>query len=280
MTDKLTNFVIEFDYNLEALQKIKEGMLSIDKTNIEEVEGAVKQLVKIRRGIETKGKSYRDEANAFNKMVISKEKEYVEIIEPLEIEYKEILEKDKQAKIVEARMALLPMKKDQLSLLKVKQSTDEEILALSDEEWVIFYQAKADEHKKQIAYEVEQERLDKERKEREERMEKELKKRHEEEKAAMVKKAEEDKIKAVEDAKREVELEAKKKEEAEQARIKKESDAKKAQEEAEAKAKAEMEADQKYKDFLKENNFNLETDIIEEHADGVYIYRFVASFKK
>ncbi len=280
MTDKITNFVIEFDYNIEALQKIKEEMLSINKENIEEVEGAVKQLVKIRRSIETKGKTYRDEANAFNKMVISKEKEYVSIIEPLETEYKELIEQDKQRKIIEARKALLPMKKEQLQLLKVLQPSDEEILSFTDEQWVIFYQSKLDEHKKQIAYEEEMERKEMERKEREEQIKKEAEAKAEIEKAEALKRAEEEKIKAVENAKREAEEKAQKEKQEREEAERKEKEAEEARLKKEADEKAKLEADKKYQQFLNDNNFNEETDRLVEKDGVVRLYRLVAEFNK
>ncbi len=147
----ISNIIVEFDYNKEALEKVKEEFSNIDKTNIEEVSNAVKTLVKMRGLIQKKGKTYRDDANAFNKSVIAKENEYVGIIEPLELEFKEIIEADKQAKIIEARKALLQNKKDQLSLLTaISKISDEDILAMDDEQWVNFFSGKFEENKSHL----------------------------------------------------------------------------------------------------------------------------------
>lgn len=270
--------VIEFDYNIETLEKFKAEYSTLDRKDIDKVQGAVKELVKMRGAIQKKGKTYRDDANAFNKMVLSKEKEYVGIIEPLELELKDVLAKEEERKVIEARKDLLPMKKQQLSVLRITQPTDEEILAMNEEEWVAFYNLKFSEHTGVIEREKIAEEEQKLRAEREAQIKKEAEERAEKQREELIKKAEEDKIKAVEEAKKEAEQKALKEKQAreDEERERKEAEDKAKQEEIERSKK--LEADQKYQNFLKENNYNSETDII-VNKDGIKIYRLVALYK-
>lgn len=281
METKTTNFVIEFDYNLEALNAIKSEVLAIDKGNISEVENAVKQLVKVRRAIQTKGKSYRDEANAFNKTVLDKEKEYVGIIEPVEIEYKELLEKEEQRKVIEARKGLLPSKKKQLAVLKVLQPTDEEILALNEEEWVAFLNTKLAEHEQTLLDEARIEQEQKVRKEREEQIKKDAEERAKIEQAEALKKAEEDKIKAVEAVKKEAELKELREKQAREDEARREQEAKEAKQKAEAEAAKKMEADKKYQNWLKQNGYTEETKtdfVLEKVGNKVRLSKIIGIF--
>lgn len=241
------NAVIKFEYNIEQLNKLADEAKSIDITNLDEVQETTKKLVKIRGLIQKQGKTYRDDANAFNKRVLSEEKKYLEIIEPIETEYKQLIEEDKQKRIIEARKELLPTKKSQLSLLKITQPTDEEILSLDEDGWVTFYNTKFQEHEQTTLREEEEKRREQEQKEREERLVKEAQEKAEREKQEEIAKIQKEK-------------------EFEELRAKE--------------AQEKLEADQKYQDFLKENNYNEETDRIVEKDGSVRIYRFVAEFKK
>lgn len=276
---EIKNVIIEFDYNIEQLNKVKEELSTINKQDIGELDTATKQLVKIRRAIQTKGKSYRDDANAFNKMVLSKEKEYLEIIQPLEVEYKELLEAEKERQIVEARKELLPNKKKQLSVLKIQQPTDEEILAMDENQWVEFYDQKFAEHEANIENEKRAEQEEKERKEREEQIKKEAEEKAKREAEEAVKRAEEEKKKAVEEAKKEAELKALREKQEEEEKVRQEKEAEEAKRKAEEEAKEKMEADKKYQDFLKANNYNEATDLIQRDGGEVKIFRLVATFK-
>lgn len=246
---ELNKILVEFDFNKEQLELIKQEALAVEKTNIPQVEETIKKLVKVRRAIQAKGKEYRDDANAFNKSVLSKEKEYVEIIEPVELDFKKIVEDDKQNKIIAARRELLPNRKKHLSLLKVAMPTDEEILQLDDAGWVVFYDSKVNEHEKAVEHEKRKEQDEKDREEREKKIAQE----------------------AADKAMREAEEKARKdKEEAE--RLERERIAKEEEE------KAKLEAGKKYKAFLAENSFDEKTDILKRDGDSIKIYRFVAQF--
>jgi len=278
---EIKNFVIEFDYNLETLNKVKDTALAIDKTNIEEVENTVKQLVKIRRAIEIKGKTYRDEANAFNKMVLSKENEYVKIIEPIEAEFKEILEADKQRQVIEARKELLPMKKQQLSVLKVLSPNDDVIIGMNDEEWIAFYNEKFTEHTRQVENEAKAEQQEKERIEREANIKQEAEERAKIAQAEAFKKAEDDKIKAVENAKKEMELKALKVKQEADLKIQKQQEAEEAKLKAEMESRTKMEADKKYQNWLKENGYTEDKKsdfIVEKVGNKIRLSKIVAFY--
>ena len=250
--EDINNLVVLFDYNKEQLEALKNQFSMVDKENKEEVDNAIKVLVKARGRIQNQGKSYRDDANAYNKAVISKEKEYVSIIEPLELELKEVLAEMKKKEIIEVRKELLPMKKEQIAMLdSVEMPADDFILSLDDTQWVSFYAQKMSEHKANQEREAQRVIDEANREEREAKIKQEA-----EEKAKYD--FEQAQIK-------------KEKDEAEQ----KERDIKKAQEE-----KAKLEADTKYQEFLKENNFNETTDRIVEKDGIVRMYRLVAEFKK
>lgn len=241
------SFVVKFDYNSAVLNKLVDELSVVDESNIEEVDEARKKLVKIRTSITKQGKSFRDEANAYNKKVLAEEKEYLGIIAPLEEKFKKIVDDEKQKQIIEARKELLPMKRKQLdSLPHGLKATDEEILAMDDEQWVKFFQDSMDVNQKELDR-IEQEKKDaKERKAREKQI------------------AEE----AAEKAKKEAEEKA-------EADKKAEEDRKERQAQEEADKQAKLEADKKYQQFLKDNNFDESTDIIKRTDSEVKIYRLV-----
>jgi len=244
--------LIKFDYNIDQLLFIAKEAKAIDTNNIEELETATKSLVKARGIIQKQGKSYRDDANAYNKMVLEKEKEYVQIIEPIELEYKALIEQHKQNLILEVRKEMLPMKKEQLSLLTTLDPfTDEYLLSLDDSQWVEFYQTAMANNKSNIEREEQQKIDDANRLERESQIAKD----------------------AEEKAKREFENEQKHK--AEQEELAKKQAILKAKEE-----KEKLELDKSYQDFLKGNNFDEVTDIIVEKDGVVRLYRLVAEYTK
>jgi len=261
--ENITNQVISFDYNKEQLEALKNQFSIVDRESKEEVDNAVKVLVKARGIIQKQGKTYRDDANAYNKAVLAKEKEYVEIIEPLEIELKEVLAEMKNKEIIEARKELLPMKQKQLELLTtIEKPSDDFILSLDDTAWVEYYasQMKLDESNKEA--EIQKAKYAEEQQARE---------------AQIAKEAEEKAKRDFEEA--QARKEAQEKAEAEnKARIEAEEKAKAEAKEQEEKAK--LLADEKYQAWLSENNYNEATDRTVEKDGTVRLYRLVAEFTK
>ena len=250
MTQELTT--INFEYNLDLLQGIADQALKIDKSDIQSVKEKSKELVKIRGIIQKKGKEYRDESNAFNKRVLEKEKEFVGVIEPVEIELKSIIAKYEENLVIEARKELLPIKKQQLELLDTLPTIEDNfILSLDESQWTSFYAQKMTEHKLNQDRETQRIADEVNRAEREAQIAKE----------------------AQEKAKRDFEeLQARKEKE--------EFDRKEREAREAEKAKAQLESDAKYQQFLLENNFNDVTDRIVEKDGVVRIYRLVAEFQK
>jgi len=257
------NTPIKFDHTRETLSQIASKAATINKEDIEEVKETVKALVKARGVIQKQGKSMRDEAIAHNKQVLSDEKELVGIIEPTELEYKQLIADHEHKLVLEARKALLPMKKKQIEALEHRpMPADEDLLNMDDEAWVQFYAG-------QFELNEQENELIKERAERE--------KQAEEDKAELVAKmeakAEEDKARAVEEERQR----ADRKKQQEQEDQERAEQQKKKEEELAAQALA---ADTKYQDFLKENEYNTETDIIKTEGDTVSIYRLIATLQK
>jgi len=273
-------FVVKFDYNKGILDKIATDARSIDLSNIEEVSTKVKELVKIRRAIEAQGKSFRDEANAYNKRVLDEEKEYKLIIEPIELEYKDLLEKEEQKKVIEARKELLPMKKKQLqSLTKIVMTDDETILAMNDEQWVAYYSSQFQINEERIQYQEMRIRQEKERIEREAEIRAEMEVKAQQDKILAEIQAQEDQKRAVEAEKAKAEeLLNQEKERADKAKND-EIQAIKDLADKEIAEKAKLESNKKYQDFLSNNNYNESTDIIEKNESEVKVYRLVATYK-
>ena len=273
-------FIVKFDWNIEMLNKIAEEARSIDIADITQVEGKKKELVTLRGKIQAQGQGYRAQAVACNKRVQAEENEYVGIIEPIELEYKEILKKDEALKIIEARKELLPMKKKQLqSLTKMVITDDETILAMDDTQWVAFFNAQFQINEERIQYEEMALRKEKERKEREDEIRAEMEIKAEKEKADLILKAESDKVKAVEDEKKRSEEIDRQKEIGRLALIKKAKDEADELIKSELLAKEEMESDKVYQKFLADNNYCPITDILDNKYGEITLYREVAILK-
>lgn len=276
-TKPVEAFVIKFDYNLEALQQIAKEADSVDLTNLELVKETHKKLVKIRTTIKRQEKEMVDEANSFRTRVFGKRDEYLSITEPVETKLKNTLELEEQRKIMEARVVLLPNKKDQLALLDIAPVTDEFLLSLDEEAWIMLYQSKIQENhintvnkeriKKELADQKEREiRIRKEAEEKAELDKKKLLEQVEREKAQAILKAEEDKKQAILKLEREAQI-----------KLENEKKAKELKEKQELEAKVKAEADQRYQNFLIQNNYNESTDKIQRVGQEVKIYRLIAT---
>jgi len=250
----IENTVVKFDYTKEAINKIVEETKEVDRSDMERVKECHSILVKVRTTITNQGKAFRDEANAFNKSVLVKQKEYLALTADAEEDLKQIMEDEKKRVIMEARKELLPMKKEQLSLLqdlKAGHITDEEILLMDDEEWVRFYQnAMAENTREKL--------------EKEQRAEYEA--NREEREAEIAEKARLDGI---------AEQKAKEKSKADKIKAQEAKEKQDALDEKERMAK-----NKKYNAFLAKNDFSKETDIIRDEGGVLKIYRLVGQFKK
>jgi len=260
-----TEFIIKFDYTLEALQTIAKESEHVDVSDIEAVKEEHKKFVKIRTTIKKQEKEMVDGANDFRSKVFDKRNEYLAITEPVEKKFKDILDMEEQKKIMEVRRSLLAGKKQALSTLDISPVTDDFILSLDDEQWVAFFQEKVTENGANIARKEGEKKREADQKAREEQIKKDMAEKAEIEKKQALAKAEKDKADAITKVKREAEE-----------KIESDKKAKELAEKKEAEAQAKLEANKKYQKFLSDNNYNEKTDIIVETS----IYRLVATFKK
>jgi hypothetical protein len=251
--EKIEKGIAKFDYNTVLLEEYVSEATKTDKTNIEDVSEKVKEIVKMRRKIEAQGKSFRDANTEENRKISADERKFTEILIPLEEEFKQLIEDNKKKLIMEARKELLPMKKEQLELLqdlKAGHIKDDEILSMSDEEWVRFYQNAMEENTR--------EKLAKEKRA-------EYEANIEEREAEIAEKSRLDGI-----------AEQKAKEKAKAGRAKADAGKKKL---AEAEEKERLAKDNAYQTFLKKNGFRKETDIVQKGEEGLRLYRLVDTFK-
>lgn len=124
-----------------------------DKQQMEVVRENRITLKKARVEIEKAGKAYREDANAFLKKVLSKEKELIAIIEPEEVRLKAIEEEAGQLMIREERIEKLPTRKDRLSAIdrgRIPWATDEELLEMDSEVFEAFYNKCVAEHNENV----------------------------------------------------------------------------------------------------------------------------------
>ena len=275
-----TEFIIKFDYTLEALQGIAKDFEKTDLTDIEKVKEEHRKFVKIRTTIKKQEKEMVDGANEFRTKVFDKRNEYLAITEPIEKKLKDILDMEEHKKVMEARLQSLPSKKQALSSLDISAVTDEFILSLDDTQWVTFFGEKVNESNANIARKEQDKKREEERVQREVQIKKEAEERSEREKKQLIEKADQDKKDAIE----KLQHEQKEKEDREKARLEREAiEKKEAEEKARIKAeqeKAKLESDKKYQKFLKDNDYNESTDKIIVVGIEQRIYRLVATFTK
>lgn len=270
-----------------------------DKEGYIEMHKAKMVLVKTRTDIKKDGKSLRDLTNDFNRAVLKKEKDLIEIIEPLEIDLADKLKFIDEAKEKIARIELLPARKERLKLLNTELS-DDEITAMDATEFQTFCnEAKS----KQLAAQeasikaesdrIETERLKLENDKKEEETRKvaaeEARKQAERDIEIAAKKAEQDKQDAIEAEKKKAAEEKQaiidENNRKESERIKKEKDAKK--EEADRIVKEEedrkkIQAKKIFQDFLKEHgmtNDNKKDYYIKQDGKNIVLFKKIAELE-
>ena len=242
---------VKFDYTEATIKALVADANKVDLSDLEAVKEAHKVMVKIRTTLTEQGLEFRRQINEIPKAIKAKEDGYLALSIDTEISLKKVLDDDKQAKLREARLALLPMKRDQLNLLThCREVTDDEILAMDDKQWVAFYQD-------QMAFNSSEIQRIKDAEEAEAN-------------------AETNRLAAIEEGKKQGEAEALAKQEREKQEAKEAEDKRLADE---AKPKEELEANQKYQAFLDKHDYNPKTDIVQRDGEEVRIYRFVGKAK-
>ena len=267
----------QFDPTIEKLTALvaeSSGIVEVDLDDPKQLETVKKARINLRNArvsIEKTGKAYREDALAYQRAVLEKERSLIAIIEPEETRLKLFEKKAEIAKERRLRVQQLPERRARLE--KEGFPVNESILLEMDS----------------VAFETHFNGLV---------AEKNRKEKEEQDRIAAAKQAELDakeaelkaKEKAIEDERLAKEREEKARQE-ERERIEREAKEKKEREEREAKEKAEKEAaekaevekQKKYKKFLADNGYTPETaqDFKEEHTpEGVILWKRVSFFKK
>ena len=233
----------------KAVEEVKDLTVS-DEESYEVVKKAKKKIADYRIAITKFGKEQRAEALAWQREVLRQEKELLAMIEPTETRFKTELSEFDEAKKREERKVLLPGRKKMLEEIELEM-TDDELLDMDENEFSTFYT------EKKMEYLEEKDRIAKE-KEAEKKREAEIK-----EAQRQAKLRERERLARVEERRKERE-----------------------KQEAEDKARAEKEEKEKleknkvFQQFLKDNNFNKETDILQQDENEVRLYRIVNTLKK
>ena len=255
----------DFDFTAEMLQRIADqySWLTIqwlgDIQGYNKVKTARIELRNKRNQIAKAGKEMRDEANAFTKNVIAREKELIGIIEPIEEtlkqeegKYNDLIEKQK-------RIQLLPERKARIAELECIEVTDEDILSMDDmqfEQWILQERSRI-VAEKEAKLAAEQQALDAQKAEAS-RKEQELAQ------AAEIEKAKQEAA-----AKATAETEARLKREAEEAKAKEEQE------------KQTIEKKKKYKAFLDKNGRteeNKQDYVVKKEWNCIILYKKVDTF--
>lgn len=253
----MTTLDIEkFDPTVAELQSMVQITMAVDTSNLKEVKEKRIGLKNVRVTITRKGKELREDALAFQKAVIAKEKELIAIIEPEENRLAGIEEEAQKAKEREERIALMPERKKRLDDIGSEYS-DELIIGMDASEFQSFLNTRVAE--KNEKERLENERKGRELKEAEDKLQRETDTREREEKARV---EEREKI------------EREKKEEEE--RLEKQL----------ADERKQLEIDTKYQEFLKEHGVIVGSDewkidrLVHSSKERIVrIYKFVAEFK-
>jgi len=241
-----------------------------DKEGYLQVNTARKELSHIRVNIKKAGKALRSEALTFQKAVIAKENELIDIIEPLEIELKEKQKAIDDEKERIKRKESLPERKEKLQEIDVKLK-DDDLLLMDDNCFYEYLNGKKQEFLEEKERKIEEAR---------EKIE-----------ADKIKiKEAQDKIKL--EKQRNIEMEKAKKEAADKAKLEMELKIKKEKEDAEKakqddiireqKEKEKLEKQKKYQTFLKSNNYNEETKndfIIQREENKITLFKKIDEIK-
>ena len=228
-----------------------------DTAQYKQVKDAKNNLVHVRNEITKTGKSIRDKAIAYQKAVIKLEGELVDIITPEEERLAELLEKADIARVRQARVELLPHRKERLAMIGDDVIiTDDYLLDLDGAAFESYFNERVamKNEADRLMYEAERKTLDAER----EKLQREQELAEAEERGRKL---------AVERLERE-----------QRARDEHQAHANQLAE-AEAKwEKEELEKESRYQHFLTDNGYtesNKETFHVERKGDDVRLYRLV-----
>lgn len=280
-----------FNPKKEELQKLALACQKIDGSDLKLVTETRIKLKKARVDITKQGKEMRDEANKFAKDVIAREKELVAIIEPEELRLEAIEDEVKEQKLKEERIALLPIRREQLDAIGDDVVvTDEELLGMDTAFFADYKNIRVANKNEsdRLALEAERRKIQEEadRQQREKETQEREKKAREEAQAEAERKlahAKEEAELRVQQEKadadrrvKEAEEKAKQDAEREKQRVAQEKA------DAEAKAKAEQEAldkKKKYQAWLTKNEYDEKTHYLRNENGVITLYKIISSYK-
>lgn len=158
----------KFNPTVKELKKLVADTEGVDLTNLDAVKEAKKPLQKARIEITKMGKSMRDEATAFNRAVLVKERELLAIIEDRENQFKEIEDAEKKRIAIEERKEQLPMRRSELNAIGMLKVDDVVLLSMNDKEFAEYKMefAKTVKEKKETEKRIEEEKAEAVRQER------------------------------------------------------------------------------------------------------------------
>lgn len=257
--------LVEFNPKVEELHQLVASSKEIVTVNIEDKKqlDLVKEkriaLKNARVEITKKGKELREEAVAFQKAVIAKEKELIGIIEPEEERLQAFEEESKKLSLRKERLASLANRKQMLANIDDGVEVDDEyLLSLDATEFQGYCNKRVAEKNQKIQDELNA--REKALKDAEDRVKREAEIKEREE---LARKQERDRIELEARQKEARELEAKRQEE------------KRIEDERIAREK-----DEKYQAFLKDNGYNSDEFITVKAGESVKLYKIVAIFNK
>lgn len=230
----------KFNPTVAELTTLADEAKAVDVTDLTAVKEVRLKLRTARTTITKTGKEFRAEALAFQKAVIAKEKELLEIITPEEDRLKAVEEEVAKAAELEERKKVLPWRKEQLMTIGDGKDnpTEEELLGMEDATFTTYLNERKAAHLDAIEAE---------------KREAELAEQREKEKEEAAEKARQEERERMEREQREKE-EREKREAEEVARKEKEEQEK-------------AEKNKKYKDWLKKNGYT------EKNKDSYKIVR-------
>jgi hypothetical protein len=244
------------------------------------VDAARKDLKSKRCEIQKTGKELRAEAIAFQKAVIAKEKEYVGIIEPLELELEAKQEAIDKEREMNARRGLLPQRKSLLKEMGI-DIDDEAILLMDNGKFQEFYNQKKEQYlaEKERAMNEEKTKIENERRiaEAREQARREAEERGKKELELQKMKAKE----AVEKERKKAQEAQKMAEEARERVIAEQKDAADKIEKERIAAAKKLEGLKKYQAFLKSHGWTKENEdefVIQREGDLISLFKKVGEF--
>ena len=130
-----------------------------DETQMSLVHDTRISLRDARVKIEKSGKKYREDAIKYQKDVLIRERELIAIITPEETRLKALEDEASTIKERAARIALLPMRREQLDNLKDGiQDTDEALLDMENEAFIIYLNKRVSDKNEKDRQEIEAEK--------------------------------------------------------------------------------------------------------------------------